>query len=232
MKKALSVLLVVCLLFTLSACGSAASESSVSATPEASSEAVPPESTAAPTPTAEPSTEAEPTPEPETSKTLVVYFSCTGHTKAAAEKMAELTGADLYEITPEEPYTSDDLNYNDDNCRANQEMNDDTARPAIAGDMLDFSKYDTVLVGFPIWWGTMPRIMNTFFDTYDLTGKTVLPFCTSGSSGISTAVSAIREVEPNADVRDGLRVSNPEDSAVTDWLSENGFAAGDSIVTE
>lgn len=162
-------------------------------------------------------------PETMTDGTLVVYFSCTGNTKGVAAKIADLCNADIYEIVPAEPYTSADLNYNDDNCRANREMNDESARPAIGGQLIDLSGYDTVFIGYPIWWGTMPRIINTFLDAYDLSGKTVMPFCTSGSSGISTSVSAIRSTLPDADVRDGLRASGADDGAIAAWISENGI---------
>ncbi|MGN1089980.1 MAG: flavodoxin [Huintestinicola sp.] len=173
--------------------------------------------------TAQETESTAPAPEPEetSSKALVVYFSCTGNTKAVAERIAELTSADLYEIVPEIPYTEEDLNYNDDSCRANKEMNDASARPAIGSDAVDISDYDMVYIGYPIWWGTMPRIINTFLDTYDLSGKTVMPFCTSGSSGISASVSDIRAEEPDADVRDGLRASDSSDSSIDEWLSRN-----------
>ncbi|MGN0005649.1 MAG: flavodoxin [Candidatus Gastranaerophilaceae bacterium] len=157
------------------------------------------------------------------SKSLVVYFSCTGNTETAAKKIAELTNSDTYEIVPEVPYTDEDLNYNNDDCRANKEMNDDSARPAIGSEPIDMSNYNTVFIGYPIWWGTMPRIINTFLDTYDLSGKTVMPFCTSGGSGISTSVSDIKKEEPEADVKDGLRVKNESDSDIADWLSRNGL---------
>ncbi|MGN0617770.1 MAG: flavodoxin [Ruminiclostridium sp.] len=170
---------------------------------------------------------AESTPEPSTpeieQKALVVYFSCTGNTKSVAEKIAQLTGADLYEIVPAEPYTDADLNYNNDSCRANREMNDPSARPAIGSNTVDISAYDTVYIGYPIWWGTMPRIINTFLDTYDLSGKTVMPFCTSGGSGVSKSVSDIRAEEPAADVRDGLRASGSLDSSIDEWISRNGL---------
>ena len=129
-------------------------------------------------------------------KSIVVYFSCTGNTKAVAEEIAAQTGSDLHEIVPEEPYTEEDLNYNDDNCRANAEMNDPESRPAISNTIENLSDYDTIYIGYPIWWGSLPRIMNTFFDTYDFSGKTIVPFCTSGSSSISQSVSVIREAEP------------------------------------
>lgn len=159
---------------------------------------------------------------PEGSKLLVAYFSCTGNTKAVAEKIAELTGGELYEIVPSEPYTSSDLNYNNNSSRANREMNDPAARPGIAESDLDISEYDTVIIGYPIWWGTMPRIINTFLDTYDLSGKTVLPFCTSGGSGISSSVSDIKSAEPDATVTEGLRASGANDRNLEGWLRENG----------
>lgn len=153
---------------------------------------------------------------------LVVYFSCTGNTKKAAEKIAALTGGDIYEIVPAEPYSAADLNYNNDDCRANREMNDPTARPAIGGDKADISEYDTVIIGYPIWWGTMPRIINTFIESCELSGKTVLPFCTSGSSGISRSVSDIKAAAPTADVRDGLRTSGAGDAELEKWLRAGG----------
>lgn len=153
---------------------------------------------------------------------LVVYFSCTGNTKKAAEKIAALTGGDIYEIVPAEPYSAADLNYNNDDCRANREMNDPTARPAIGDDKVDISGYDTVIIGYPIWWGTMPRIINTFIESCELSGKTVLPFCTSGSSGISRSVSDIKAAAPTADVRDGLRTSGVSDAELEKWLRAGG----------
>lgn len=153
-----------------------------------------------------------------------MYFSATGNTKAVAEEISRLTGADLYEIVPADPYTDADLNYNNNDCRANQEMNDTSARPAIGSGVIDVSPYDIVFVGYPIWWGTMPRIINTFLDTYDLSGKTVLPFCTSGSSGITQSVSDFRAAEPGADVRDGLRASGANDSSIENWIADNGIS--------
>lgn len=157
-------------------------------------------------------------------KSIVVYFSCTGNTKAVAEEIAAQTGSDLHEIVPEEPYTEEDLNYNDDNCRANAEMNDPESRPAISNTIENLSDYDTIYIGYPIWWGSLPRIMNTFFDTYDFSGKTIVPFCTSGSSSISQSVSVIRDAEPEAQVKEGLQVSSSgaDDSSdeVSRWLEE------------
>ena len=157
-------------------------------------------------------------------RSIVVYFSCTGNTKAVAEEVAAQTGSELHEIVPEEPYTEEDLNYNNDNCRANIEMNDTESRPAISNTIENFSEYDTIYIGYPIWWGSLPRIMNTFLDTYDFSGKTIVPFCTSGSSSISQSVSVIREAEPEAQIKKGLQISSAgaDDSSyeVRKWLEE------------
>lgn len=168
--------------------------------------------------------EPEETKEP-TSKSLVVYFSATGNTKSLAEKIAEESGSDLIEIVPQEPYTSADLNYSNNDCRANKEQNDANARPAISNKIENIENYDTVFIGYPIWWGTMPKIINTFLDTYDLSGKTVMPFCTSGSSGIATSVSAIKSACPNAEVKNGFRgTSSTTGTQIRVWLDNNNFS--------
>ena len=117
-------------------------------------------------------------------KTLVAYFSCTGNTRQLAKTLAEVTGGDLYEITPEKPYTSADLDWNNDHSRSSVEMRDKSSRPAISGKVENFNDYDVVFVGFPIWWYVAPTIINTFLESYDFSGKIVIPFCTSGSSGV------------------------------------------------
>lgn len=161
-------------------------------------------------------------------KALVVYFSATGNTKAVAETLAGLQGADLYEIVPEQPYTDEDLNYNDRNTRATVEQNDPDVRPAIQGSITDFEQYDVVYVGYPIWWGDMPRILYTFFDTYDFGGKTIAPFCTSGGSGLSGTPGTIAGLEEGATVLDGLHVSDSAadsaESSVSEWLGSIGLA--------
>ena len=151
-------------------------------------------------------------------KSAVIYFSCTNNTKKLAEKIAKATGADILEIVPSVPYTSADLNYNGD-CRANKEQNDDTARPEIA-TKFELDNYNTIYLGYPIWWGTMPKIINTFLETYDLSGKTVMPFCTSGSSGIGTSVNAIRKYLP--DVKDGMRgTTSTTETEINAWILNN-----------
>ena len=120
-------------------------------------------------------------------KILVAYFSCTGTTEQIAGMIAEQAGADLYEITPETPYTSADLNYGNSSSRTTAEQGDSSARPAIAGSVDDMGKYDTVFVGYPIWHGQAPKIISTFLESYDFSGKTIVPFCTSHSSGIGSS---------------------------------------------
>ncbi|MGI6499269.1 MAG: aldo/keto reductase [Anaerostipes sp.] len=153
-------------------------------------------------------------------KILVAYFSNTGTTKSVAEKAADILKADVYEIVPEDPYTEADLAYYT-NGRADQEQDNPDARPAIAGDALDMTQYDTVLVGYPIWHGQAPRIISTFLESYDFTGKTILPFCTSHSSGIGSSADNLHLLEKDAEWMEGRRFSadyTKEDVEV--WLNE------------
>lgn len=238
MKKRIASLLSCILLLSLTACGNGTSnegaspptqpDEQASSQYESSQESNPPteldDSEAAQE--SNPPAEAETPPLETTSgNALVIYFSATGNTKVVAESLAELQGADLYEIVPEQRYTDEDLNYNDPSTRASVEQNDESARPAISGGIDNIEDYDVIYVGFPIWWGDIPRILNTFFDTYDLSGKTIAPFCTSGGSGISRAVQSITELEPSAIVTDGLRAnaSNAEDDLIQ-WLNTIGLA--------
>ncbi|WP_243152178.1 flavodoxin [Pseudoflavonifractor sp. 524-17] len=147
-------------------------------------------------------------------KVLVAYFSATGNTRPVAEAVAEATGGDLFEIVPAQPYTAADLNYNT-GCRANAEQNDPDARPSIANAVEDMEQYDVVLISFPIWWGRAPKIIHTFLETYDLSGKTIATFCTSGGSGHEDAT--LRSYEPNAAWLEGRRFSGT--SQVNDWVS-------------
>ncbi len=152
-------------------------------------------------------------------KTLVVVFSATGTTKGVAEKLADVTGADLYEIVPAEPYTSDDLNYGNKNSRAAMEHNDKTARPAIGSDRIDLTPYDTVFVGYPIWFGEEPRVMDTFAEQYDFSGKTVIPFCTSGSSGIGRSGQNLSEYAGTGNWLEGKRFSgSTTENDLRTWL--------------
>ena len=157
-------------------------------------------------------------PGADSSSALVVYFSWSGNTENVANAIAAQTGADIFEIVPEEAYTSD---YNALLDIAAEEK-ENGARPAIAESIEDIAQYDIVYVGFPNWWSDMPMILYTFFDSYDLSGKTIAPFCTSGGSGLSDTVNSIKGLEPEADVLEGLHIgsssaSDPE-NAVSEWL--------------
>ena len=152
-------------------------------------------------------------------KTAVVYFSATGTTEKIAEYIKNVSGGDIFEIEPEEPYTDADLNYNTDNSRANNEQNDANARPEIA-NTIDIDSYDTIFLGYPIWWGDAPKIILTFLDEADLSGKTVIPFCTSGSTGISASESTLKNYVPDANWLSGRRFSsNASQSDVNNWVN-------------
>ena len=142
------------------------------------------------------------------SKTLVAYFSASGTTARAAREIADAVGADLYEIRPAEPYSSADLNWMDKKSRSTVEMNDPASRPAIADPVRDMAQYDTVFVGFPIWWYVEPRIIDTFLERYDLSGKTVIPFATSGGSGIGKAEKSLQDHCPKAAWKKGGLVNS------------------------
>lgn len=151
----------------------------------------------------------------------MVYFSATGNTKAIAESIADGLQADIYEIVPKEPYTDADLNYNDNNSRSTLEMNDPSARPEIVGPVYNFEQYDTVFLGYPIWWGEAPRILNTFVESYDFTGKTVIPFCTSASSGIGSSADKLESLAGSGDWVDGQRFKGNESAdKVMEWANQ------------
>lgn len=150
----------------------------------------------------------------------VVYFSATGTTEEVAQTIAKVLGTEAFEIIPKEKYSDEDLNYNDDGCRANREMEDDSSRPEIENDLSEITKYDTVYIGFPIWWGTAPRIIQTFLDTCDLSGKTVYTFCTSGSSGIEQSISDLQKLYSDVNIVGGRRFSaGVSEDDVKDWLN-------------
>ena len=142
------------------------------------------------------------------SKTLVAYFSPTGTTARAARNLARLLGADVYEIRPAEPYTGADLNWTNKHSRSTLEMQDASSRPQLADHEADIAAYDRVFLGFPIWWGTAPRIVNSFLEAYDFSGKTIVPFATSGGSGISGAEKRMKTICPAADWQRGKLVNS------------------------
>ena len=150
---------------------------------------------------------------------LIVYFSATGTTKGVAEKIAKITDADIYEIVPAELYTDDDLNWHDKNSRTTIEQNDKSSRPGIAGDRISLEGYTTIYIGFPIWWGEEPRIMDTFVESYDFTGITLIPFCTSGSSGIGRSGSNMEALAGTGTWLDGARhKGNITEADLQSWI--------------
>lgn len=138
---------------------------------------------------------------------LVAYFSASGVTARAARGIAAAVGADLFEIAPAEPYTAADLDWTDRQSRSSREMQDPAARPAVAGRVEDMARYGTVFVGFPVWWYVEPRIVDTFLESYDLSGKTLIPFATSGGSGIREAEKSLRGHFPAAEWKKGKLVN-------------------------
>lgn len=157
-------------------------------------------------------------------KVLVAYFSATNTTEGVAEHIANGLNADLYEIVPEDPYTDADLNYNDNNSRSTIEMNDPSSRPAISGSVENMEQYDIVFIGYPIWWGEAPRIVSTFVESYDFSGKTIVPFCTSGGSGIGSSASNLEQLTSGAAWLDGRRLNGSDSQdTVMEWVDSLGL---------
>ncbi|MDO5552332.1 MAG: flavodoxin [Planctomycetia bacterium] len=154
------------------------------------------------------------------SKTLVACFSCSGVTRQVAAKLAKVAQADLFEIIPEVPYSNADLNWNNAHSRSSVEMKDKTSRPAISTKVNDMGSYDTVFVGFPIWWYVAPTIINTFLESYDFSGKTIILFATSGGSGFGRTVENLKNsVSPTAIIQEGkLLNGNPSETDLTNWI--------------
>ena len=153
-------------------------------------------------------------------KVLVAYFSCTGTTERIAGYIAGSLAAATYRILPAEPYTDADLNYGDNESRTTREQNDPDARPAISGSVEGMDAYDVIFLGYPIWWGQAPKILYTFVESYDLSGKTIVPFCTSGSSGIGSSAENLSRSAPDAVWLEGRRFGgSTAEETVTDWVS-------------
>ena len=176
-----------------------------------------------PAPTPEP--DESPVPPTGNSHSLVVYFSCTNTTKGIAERITAVTSGTIFRIEPEDPYTSADLDYNNSSSRANREQNDPSARPAIANTLEGLENYDVVFLGYPIWWGDAPKIISTFLDSYDLSGKTIVPFCTSHSSGIGSSDTDLHPLEPQAVWKDGRRFGgNESEEVIREWIEGLGLS--------
>ena len=159
------------------------------------------------------------------SKKLVAYFSASGVTAKLAKNLAEAAGADIYEIRPEVPYTNADLNWQDKNSRSSVEMKDKSFRPSIADTDANIADYDTIFVGFPIWWYVAPTIINTFLEAYDFSGKTIILFATSGSSGMGNSAKELRpSVSDSTVIKDGKRFSaNASVSELKEWVNSLGI---------
>ena len=153
------------------------------------------------------------------SKVLVAFFSASGVTKAVAENLAKTAGADVFEIVPKQIYTKADLNWQDKKSRSSVEMNDRSCRPAISGKIDDISQYSHVFVGFPVWWYREPSIIDTFLESYTWDGITLIPFCTSGSSGIGDIANNITELAGTAEVNEGKRLdADVSESELKEWV--------------
>ena len=204
MKRILSVLLMVVLCLSLPACGTRGQAES---------------SGAAGQDTEKSEASVGNSEETEDSGTLVVYFSATGTTKGVAETIVSVTGADLYEITPIQPYSSDDLNYNDNNSRTTKEQNERKVRPEISGTVENWDAYSVVYLGYPIWWGEEPRILDTFVESYSFDGKTVIPFCTSGGSGVGSSDTNLERNAGGGSWLSGTRhKSGMSESDIQSWI--------------
>lgn len=228
MKKFAVLSLTLLMVMSLVACGgnSESTEGSFSdAGSGVSEEASEPESEAVQRSETE---ETEPVSETDTmaegTRVLVAYFSATNTTEGVAKHIANGLNADLYEIVPEDPYTDADLNYNDNNSRSTIEMNDPSSRPAISGSVENMEQYDIVFIGYPIWWGEAPRIVSTFVESYDFSGKTIVPFCTSGGSGIGSSASNLEQLTGEAVWLEGRRLNGSDSQdTVMEWVNGLGL---------
>lgn len=225
MKKLTALLLSVVLVLSLAACGSANKPASSTTQPE----------TSAPTeqPATEPSesssttpAESEPETQPETGKTLVVYYSASGNTERVAKDIAEAAGADLFEIVPIEVYTSEDLNWTNPDSRVSREHDDESLRdvPLTTTEVPNWDSYDTVFIGYPIWWGIAAWPVDTFVKNNDFTGKTVIPFATSSSSGMGQSGSLLADMAGTGEWQEGQRFSSGVSSdEVQSWVNGLGL---------
>lgn len=156
-------------------------------------------------------------------KVLVTYFSATGTTARAAEKLASVTGGELYAITPAKPYTSADLNWNNKQSRSSVEMHDEKARPELGGKKLDVVGYDIIFIGYPIWWDLAPRVVNTFIEKYDLKGKTVIPFATSGGSSIANSAAVLKKSYPALNWKERQLLNRADENTIRKWIDKLNY---------
>ena len=155
------------------------------------------------------------------SNILITYFSASGVTKSEAERISKIVNGDLFEIEPKEKYTKEDLDWRNKQSRSSVEMQNRSFRPEIKEDNLDISNYDTILIGFPIWWGVAPTVVNTFIESKDFTRKNLIPFCTSGGSGMLYCENDLKKTYPNYNWKQGKRIlGNETDEEIINWINE------------
>lgn len=231
MKRMISIMMALAVAFALTACGGSASSGATENTPAESAAEVQTDGSKGTTgaeasgeESAETEESAPAQTEGETSTTgkdtLVVYFSATGTTKGVAEQIAAITDADLYEITAAQEYTSDDLNWNDSNSRTTKEQDDPAVRPEIGSGPVSLEGYSTIYIGYPIWWGEEPRILDTFVESYDFDGITMIPFCTSSSSGMGRSGQNLADNAGSGTWLEGERFgAGATEEEIASWIS-------------
>lgn len=225
MKKLTALLLSVVLVLSLAACGSASKPASSTTQPETSAPTEQPTTGPSESSSTAPA-ESEPETQPETGKTLVVYYSASGNTERVAKDIAEAAGADLFEIVPTEVYTSDDLDWTNPDSRVSREHDDESLRdvPLTTTEVPDWDSYDTVFIGYPIWWGIAAWPVDTFVKNNDFTGKTVIPFATSSSSGMGQSGSLLADMAGTGEWQEGQRFSSGVSSdEVQSWVNGLGL---------
>ena len=226
MKKLAAIFLSLAMVLSLAACGNSSSnETSASETSDSAASSETQEPSAAPESTEPAESTEEPSSRPETEGeaggTLVVYYSATGNTEQVANYIADITGGDLFELEPVEPYTSDDLDWTDDNSRVSQEYYDESLRDVelVADTVENWDSYDTVFIGYPIWWGIAAWPTDGFVEANDFSGKTVIPFCTSSSSGLGESGELLAELAGTGDWQEGMRFrSSAREADVQEWI--------------
>lgn len=223
MKKLTAILLSLLMVIGFGACSGNTEQTGQSSTQQ-STENSSPAGTADNESSLSPDSSSTPDTEDGSLKVLVAYFSATNTTEGVAEHIANGLNAELYEIVPKQPYTSADLDWNDNDSRSTIEMNDPNARPAISGSVENMEQYDVVFIGYPIWWGEAPRIVSTFMESYDFSGKTIVPFCTSGGSGMGSSASNLEKLTGNAQWLDGQRLNGSDSQdEVMEWVNSLGL---------
>lgn len=225
MKKLTALLLSVVLVLSLAACGSANKPASSATQPETSAPTEQPATEPSESSSTDPA-ESEPETQPETGKTLVVYYSASGNTERVAKDIAEAAGADLFEIVPTEVYTSEDLNWTNSDSRVSREHDDESLRdvPLTTTEVPDWDSYDTVFIGYPIWWGIAAWPVDNFVKENDFTGKTVIPFCTAATSGIGDSGNLLEEMTGTGDWKEGERFrGGASESDISSWIDSLGL---------